>query len=197
LEQLDAALFGSSIQAIIAAADEAYGTIAEFVSDETVRPADMGAPVVGLPPGATAHLRILGGQASLSFNPSIWRETRSPEAGKRVFRHANGGGFAMMVAEGVNIPTEQLRDRALANMRMTASDVRVIAERHRRVNGTDLISLQTEVTVQGVRFTYLGYYYGGPAGAVQVVTYTELSQFDEYRVQCEEFLNGLRVGPER
>jgi hypothetical protein len=29
------------------------------------------------------------------------------------------------------------------------------------------------------------------------VTYTELSQFDEYRVQCEEFLNGLRVGPER
>jgi hypothetical protein len=197
LEQLDGPLFQASIQAIIAATDEAYANIRDYIDHEAAIPGDIGTPIIGLPVGATAHLDMLGGQASLSFNPLIWRETRSPEAGKRVFQHANGESFAMVVAERINVPSGRLRDRALANMRRTASDVRVIEEQHRRVNGTDVIALQAEVSVQGVRFIYLGYYYGGSAGTLQVVTYMERARFEASRLVCEEFLNGLRVTPER
>jgi hypothetical protein len=103
----------------------------------------------------------------------------------------------MVVAEPIYIPTGELRDLALANMRKTASHVRVIEEQRRRVNGTDVLVLEAEVVVQGVRFTYLGYYYGGLSGTVQAVTYTEQRRFAEYRQNCEAFLNGLAVTGDR
>jgi hypothetical protein len=193
LEQLDVALFQSSIQAIVATTDEAYGVIAGWVSSETPAHLGVAARAVGVPPGTTTQLDILQGQASISFNSLTWKETRSLEAGKRMFEHVGGAGFAMVVAESINIPTERLRERALANMRKTASEVQVINAQQRRVNGTDVMALQTDVTVRGRPFTYLGYYYGGSAGTVQVVTYADRTRFEEYRREFEQFLNGLRI----
>ena len=41
----------------------------------------------------------------------------------------------------------------------------------------------------------VGYYYGGPSGTVQVITYTGRRLFEDYRKEFEEFLNGFRVEP--
>jgi hypothetical protein len=192
-EDLEAAVFQSSVRAIVAATDAAYGKIKGLVSDQ-IAPRTVATTTFGMPPEATAQLTLLLGHASVSFNPAAWKETRSADAGKRTFQHARGGGFAMIVAEGIETPIEQLRDRALANMRQTATDVQVISEQQRHVNGTDVLSLQTNVTVQGVPFTYLGYYYGGTSGTVQVVTYAERATFENYQREFEAFLNGLEVG---
>jgi hypothetical protein len=44
-----------------------------------------------------------------------------------------------------------------------------------------------------VPVTYYGYYYGGPAGAVQVLTSTGRSLIRSYEKDFLEFLSGLRV----
>ena len=198
MESLDVSTFRSSVQAIVAAADTAYGAFKGWLSEyvdagECSRPSPVRS---GLPPGATRHLRSPAGQGlAYSFNPALERNPirRSRQAdisiGRRErLRDGRRGG-------PVTIPLAQLRDRALANMRQTG-------ERHPRRGGSNdgtstaprLLSLKTNVTVQGIPFTYLGDHDGGPSGTVQVVTYTERGKFQEYQRQFEEFLNGLRVG---
>jgi hypothetical protein len=193
LDALEAPDFQASVQKIVAATDAALGAIKGLAAAETMPRTVAVTGTFAVPAGATSHLDLLRGRASVSFNPARWKETRSAEAGKRTFQHTDGGGFAMVVAERIATPAAQLRDRALANMRLTASDIQVVDEQRRHVNGTDLLSLQINVTVEGVPFTYLGYYYAGPSGTVQVVTYTERDNFSDYQRQFEEFLNGFRV----
>jgi len=195
LEDLDGPVFKASMQAIIAATDAAYGAIKPFLSDTLATRTGAAPTMFRVPAGATQRLAILEGRASLSFNPTRWRETRSGEAGKRTFQLANNEGYAMVIDERIEIPSDQLRGIALANMRRTASDVRVQDDQRRRVNGTDVLLLQTDVTVQGTQFTYFGYYYGGPLGTVQVITYTSRKLFENNRKEFEEFLNGFRVEP--
>jgi hypothetical protein len=193
LDELDGPVFKSSMQSIIAATDAAYGAIKPFLSVSTATRTSGAPTMFRVPSGATQRMPILSGRASLSFNPARWRETRSAEAGKRTFQLASGEAYAMVIDERIEIPTEQLRGIAVTNMRQTASDIRVVDEQRRRVNGTDVLLLQTDVTVQGTAFTYLGYYYGGSSGTVQVITYTSRRLFENYRKEFEEFLNGLRV----
>jgi hypothetical protein len=182
------------MQTIIAATDAAYGAIKPFLSNRLAIGPD--APTTfGMPSGSTRHLPILNDKVFMSFNPSKWKETRSAEAGKRNFQYGDGDGYAMVIAERIEIPADQLRTIALANMRKTGGDIRVVDEQQRSVNGTDVLLLQIDVTVQGTPFTYLGYYYGGPAGTVQVITYTGRKRFENYRKEFEEFLNGFRVEP--
>jgi hypothetical protein len=194
LDQLDDTTFKSSMQAIIATTDAAYGAIKPFLSNRlAIGPAT--STTFGMPSGSTRHLPILNDKVFMSFNPSKWKEMRSTEGGKRSFRYANGDGYAMVIAERIEIPTDQLRTIALANMRKTGGEIRVVDEQRRNVNCTDVLLLQIDVTVQGTPFTYLGYYYGGPAGTVQVITYTGRKRFENYRKEFEEFLNGFRVEP--
>jgi hypothetical protein len=191
LEDLDGASFKASMQAIISVTDAAYGAIKPFLSE---RSRTGRAPTMfRVPSDATQRLTILEGRASVSFNPTKWKEMRSKEADKRIFKLASGDGYAMVIDERIEIPGDQLRSIALANMRQTASDVRVIDEQRRRVNGTDVLLLQTDVTVQGTPFTYFGYYYGGPLGTVQVITYANRALFENCRSDFEDFLNGFRA----
>jgi hypothetical protein len=50
-----------------------------------------------------------------------------------------------------------------------------------------------EATVKGMPVTYYGYYYGGPAGTVQILTYTGRSLAAVCEQDFLEFLDGLRV----
>jgi hypothetical protein len=149
-------------------------------------------PTFQTPAGATQEIEILKGKAWLSFDPKKWKEASS-EAGRREFHHVNGDGYALVISERIQIPTEQLRAIALANAREAAGDVTVVEEQRRRVNGADLLLLRMEGHIKGIPFTYLGYYYGGSSGTIQLITYTGQNLFDEYRQDFENFLNGLRV----
>jgi hypothetical protein len=193
LDDLDGPAFKASMQSIIAVTDAAYGAIKPYLSDTVTSRTGAAPTMFRVPSGATQRLSILDGRASLSFNPAKWKETRSGEAGKRTFRLANGEGYAMVIDERIEIPPDQLRGIALANMRKTASAVKVLDDQRRRVNGTDVLLLQTDLTVQGIPFTYYGYYYGGPSGTVQVITYTRHALFEHSRTEFDDFLNGFRV----
>jgi hypothetical protein len=71
--------------------------------------------------------------------------------------------------------------------------VRLVEEQRRRVNGANVLLMRLDGKTNGVAFTYLGYYYTGPAGSVQVLTYTGQNLFAEYRPDFEDFLNGFRL----
>ena len=73
------------------------------------------------------------------------------------------------------------------------SGVESVREKRRRVNGTEVLMLEIDTSLRGVPLTYLGYFYGGSPGTVQLLTFTGRNLVDEFRADFEEFLNGLTV----
>jgi hypothetical protein len=99
----------------------------------------------------------------------------------------------MIIAERLAIPMDKLKALALVNAKQASPDMKVVEESRRNVNGVEVLTMRFEGTVNGVRFAYLGLYYGGEQGAVQVLTYTGRNLFEEYRSVMEEFLNGFKL----
>jgi hypothetical protein len=50
-----------------------------------------------------------------------------------------------------------------------------------------------ESVSHGIPFAFEGYYYGGKAGTIQILTYTGTNLVKEYDADFMEFLNGFRV----
>jgi hypothetical protein len=59
------------------------------------------------------------------------------------------------------------------------------------VNGQKVLFLRLNVTLQGIKFTYYGYYYSNSSGTVQFITYTPQSLLEGYIKDCEKILNGF------
>ena len=53
--------------------------------------------------------------------------------------------------------------------------------------------MQMNGTLEGINFTYLGYYFSSPKGTVQLITYTSSNLVNEYRKNLEELLNGFTI----
>jgi hypothetical protein len=195
LKQLNAATFKAALLTIANGADEIYGTVKTSTVTRSTA-SSTGTTAVSsfnAPRGATQEIEILNGKVTVSINPSLWKETKSTEAIRRTFQHANGDGYAMIISERIEVSMDRLRDMALNNAREAAPDTKVVEEQRRHVNGTDVVMLRLEGTTNGIAFTYLGYYYGGPAGTVQVITYTGQNLLQEYRRDFEDFLNGFHL----
>lgn len=99
--------------------------------------------------------------------------------------------YAMIIAEKLEIPMENLKDIALENGREAAPDLHVVQEEYRIVNGQKVLFLQLNGTLQGIKFTYYGYYYSSPGGTVQFITYTSQGLLNSYIEDCEKILNGF------
>ena len=140
---------------------------------------------------ATERIDLLRGGMALFVDPAKWRQAPSEDPAKISFRHATGEAYGMVVAERLAIPLARLKEIAISNAREAAPDVRVSFEESRRVNELEVLAMQMEGTIQGIPFTYYGYYYSGPQGSVQLLTYTGSNLFVEYKPEFEDFLNGL------
>ena len=193
LKLLNVADFKSALQAVAAAADDTFAGITGNAAAATTPSGSGSGSVFSTPRGATTEVDLLNGRAAVMYDPGKWKETKSTDAGRRNFSHSNGDGYASIISERIEIPVEKLRDIALSNARQAAPDVRIVEETKRRVNGTDVTLLRMEGTTTGIKFTYLGYYYGGTVGTIQVITWTGQNIFPEYRRDFEEFLNGFRL----
>jgi hypothetical protein len=146
---------------------------------------------------ATEGIDLLRGGMTLFVDPGKWTRTPSEDPTRISFRHSTGEAYGMVVAERLAIPLPRLKEIAVSNAREAAPDVRVTLEEPRRVNDMDVLAMQMEGTIQGVPFTYYGYYFSGPQGSVQLLTYTGSNLFAEYRPEFEDFLNGLTPPPPR
>jgi hypothetical protein len=127
------------------------------------------------------------------INPKSWSFTKGTENDAFEFQFQKKGDdlYAMLISEKMQIPIETLKGIAIKNAREAAPDIKVIREEYRNVNGIQVLMMQMSGTIQGMRFTYYGYYYSNSNGTIQLLTYTGENLFNDYIADVEEFLNGF------
>ena len=127
------------------------------------------------------------------LNPKIWafkKSTDNPDA-EYELQLKGEDLYGMIISEKVEIPLETLKSIALENGRAVAPDLKVVKEEYRSVNGLKVLFLQMNGTMQGVKFSYYGYYFSTKNGSIQYITYTSQNLQNSYIKECENLLNGL------
>lgn len=136
------------------------------------------------------------GNFGVWYDESKWQLSRRPNAtdpNSQMFMLRGGDGYAVVITEELGIPMTALKRIALENAKTAASDAKIVFEEQRTVNGREVLCLKLTGTIEGIPFQYYGYYYGGKAGTIQVLTFTGESIFGKYEAEFTEFLNGLEI----
>lgn len=129
------------------------------------------------------------------INPKIWSYKKNPsgEAQEFSFQAKEKDIYAMLITEKINIPIENLRNLAISNAKEVAPDTKVITEEYRMVNGKKIFFMQMNGSIQGIKFTYLGYYYSSEGGTIQFISYTSQDLLNEYKNDMFDLLNGFTI----
>ena len=144
---------------------------------------------------ATFLLKSNKTDVGVYLNPKKWsfkKAVNNPEA-EYEFQLKGEDLYGMIITEKVEIPIKTLRGIAVDNGKLVAPDLRVVKEEYREVNGLSVLLLQMEGTMQGIKFSYYGYYYSNANGTVQFITYTSQNLLKEYQSTCEKLLNGMVI----
>jgi hypothetical protein len=189
----------AQVKAVTETGDDVF-----LFDDGTWRYADEPSDVIAseIPTNATPFLKNPKSTFLLKSNvlkAGIWvdskkwsfKKSTNNEDAEYEFQSKKGSLHAMFISEKFEIPLPTLKTIALDNGRKAAPDLQIIKEEYRSVNGLKVLLLQMEGTLQGIKFVYYGYYYSGPGGTVQFVTFTAPNLLAEYLPECEELLNGL------
>ena len=86
-----------------------------------------------------------------------------------------------------------IQNAALENAKSVAPDIRISKQEYRKVNNNLVLLLQMDGTIQGIKFSYYGYYTSSANGTIQLLTYTSSNLLNEYRKDFEDFLNGCVI----
>ncbi|BCS95173.1 hypothetical protein DSLASN_08050 [Desulfoluna limicola] len=129
------------------------------------------------------------------MDPKKWAlEKQGPnDDSEYMFTLRGEDAYAMIISEQIRIPIKTLKKVAVENARSVAPDIRVIKEGDRVVNGVTVSYMEMGGTIQGIPFTYLGNYYSGKTGSVQVIGYTSQDLVEKYRANIDELINGFTI----
>jgi hypothetical protein len=127
------------------------------------------------------------------YNPELWKKYNQDQPTRQMYQHKDGDGYAIVIAERMQVTLESLKNVALSNAKSAAPDARIVLEESRVVNGINVLVLQIKGTIQGMAVTYMGYYYAGSEGCIQVLTYTTDNLFSEFKNDFQDILNGLSI----
>jgi hypothetical protein len=146
-----------------------------------------------IPKSSTKSLVLNGGKVSMFYNPKTWQQKKSDDPIKINFAQKDGDVYAMVIHEKMEMDIDALTDFAISNARKAAPDLKVTVEEDRIVNGTKVIFMKMEGSIQSIKFIYYAYYYTGKAGTLQIITYTYPNLFSENEKNMSDFLNGLVI----
>lgn len=131
------------------------------------------------------------------INPKKWTFSKDKdETNRLLFRTKNPATsdlYGMVIAEGVEIPPETLAKIALQNAAEAAPDAKILEKEYRYVNGSKVLYMVIEGTIDSIKFNYVGYYTSNKSGTVQVLTYSSPGIVNAHMAEIQEFLNGLVV----
>lgn len=99
--------------------------------------------------------------------------------------------YGIVITEAAHIPLESLTRIALENAKNIAPNMSVLKKEYRQVNGNEVIYMEMSGNMQGIDFTYFGYYHSDQNGATQFIAYTANNLIDKYRENIAKFLNGF------
>jgi len=147
-----------------------------------------------VPPGADSEVTGRHGFYKIAYEKASWKLEPKPDPPSEFFfEQKEGDVYAMVIAERLEIPLETLKEVALENARSVGEDVTVMLDEKRVVNGVEILAMQFSGVIQGIPFVYYGYYWTGPEGSLQVLTFTGKNLFREYEAVMKEFLDGLTI----
>ena len=133
------------------------------------------------------------GKMSVKYDPMKWKLTPPDQGGRFMFTHSSGSGYAMVIAERLEISMDSLPDVALANAKTADPNARILFQEKRKVQGIEVWFLRFEAELKGIPFVYLGYFYSGKTGTVQMFAFTGKNLLAEFEKDFMEFLDGLSV----
>ncbi|MCS7074722.1 MAG: hypothetical protein NZ108_09670, partial [Bacteroidia bacterium] len=133
--------------------------------------------------------------AGVFLNPATWdfKKAETNESAEFQFKHKNKDAYGLWIPERIEVPLESLRNIALENAKSAAPDIEIVKEEYRTVNGKKVLMMCMDGTLQGMKFSYLGYYYAGENTAIQFLTYTTTNLMNEYMKDFEDLLNRFVV----
>jgi len=88
---------------------------------------------------------------------------------------------------------EELVKIALENAKSVAPNIKIKKQEYRVVNGNRVIYMEMEGILQGMKVTYLGYYFSNETGSTQYLTFTGSNLVNKYRKDIDNFLNGFTI----
>jgi hypothetical protein len=129
------------------------------------------------------------------INPDKWTFSKDKEeSNKLLFRPKSkelGDIYAMLVAEGIQVPFESFPAVALENAKKVAPDIKILNREYRVVNGNKILYMELEGSVYSVKFRFIGYYCSNESGTVQLLVYSGSNIVSGKLSEIEEFLNGF------
>lgn len=145
------------------------------------------------PESSTFLLKSARNKSAYWIDSKKWnfkKATNNSEA-EYEFQLKGGDLWGISISEGVTMPIETLVGIALENARAAAPDMKIIRQEYRMVNEIRVLYMEMKGTLQGINFTYLGYYYSDNSGSTQFLTYTGSSLVNKYKSEISDFLNGF------
>ncbi len=130
------------------------------------------------------------------LNPKKWKFKKSDGSDgptELKFSLIGEDAYAMIVAERIEVPMNDLKELAFKNALKVSPDVRIVYEDIRKINGLLVNCMEMEGTISGIKFSYFSYYYSSPSGTIQFVSYTSQNLLKKYKPELEKLLNGLVV----
>lgn len=109
------------------------------------------------------------------------------------FRHTDGDVYAMIIFERVQMKINVLRTTAIDNMKAVASEYEILDSHERKVNGKIFLYMKIRAIIKNISFIYDGYYYSGPEGTIQFLTFTSKNLYNTYNSDMQTLLNGLAI----
>lgn len=136
---------------------------------------------------------ISSGNFRLVYQTAKWSSRKS---GNNTFEltHVKTAAYVRVICGPSGASTDKLVDSALEQLRKADANLHVASREPKTVDGTAIVSLRVLAAPKGIPLTYWGYYYGGDAGTVQVLTYAGRASFERYEADLGELLDGLRIG---
>lgn len=125
------------------------------------------------------------------IDPKKWKFKKGDADAEFMLQLQGQDLYAMIITEKIEIPLESLQQIAFDNALKGAPDLVVVKKEYRTVNGLQILFIQMNGTMKGVKATYYGYYYSGLFGSIQFVTYIAQNLIKNYIKDCEELLSGF------
>ena len=147
------------------------------------------------PSGATFSLKSTVNDSEIWLDPKDWsfKKATTNQAAEYELQLKGKDLYAMLITEQVTIDMDKLTQIALQSAKSKAPNMRIVDREYRVVNGNKLVYMEMRGSMNGIDFTYRGYYYSDKTGTTQFVTYTGTNLRDKYGQDTENLLNGFTI----
>ncbi len=146
--------------------------------------------------GEATEVSSNAGKFKIRIDLEEWRQTPGRTDNTQQFAHRSGEAYVMILSERTSFPLESLREIALGNARNVDPDAKVLLEEVRKVSGRDVLHLEITAKHKGVGFHYMGRYYAGSSGTIQLVSFSLAERYAEHRERMSAVLDSLVIEDE-